>query len=62
MIWAYPEIICLQGFKRGVNNKGADLTALMHRLVCTFVGCMQQSGFLTLKPIMMFLLLFLGAK
>ena len=26
-----------------LNNKGADQIARMHRLVCTFVVCMQQS-------------------
>ena len=26
-----------------LNNKGADQTAQMHRLVCEFVGSMQQS-------------------
>ena len=26
-----------------MNNKGADQTVLMYRLVCTFVICMQQN-------------------
>ena len=32
------------------TNKGADQTAWMPRLVCAFVVCMQQSGFLAPRP------------
>ena len=33
------------------NNKDADQTAWMHRLVCVFVASMQPSGFLASRPI-----------
>ena len=33
------------------NNKGAGQTVRMHRLVCTFVVPIQQSSFLTSRPI-----------
>ena len=33
-----------------MNNKGADQIVQMHRLVCTFVVRIQQSGFLMMRP------------
>ena len=33
------------------NNKGTDQTMRMRRLVCTFVVCIQQSGFLAMRPV-----------
>ena len=34
-----------------MNNKGTDLSAQMHRLVCAFVVHKPRSGFLALRPI-----------
>ena len=34
-----------------MNNKGADQTAQMRRLVCAFVVSMRQTGFLAPRPI-----------
>ena len=38
-----------------MNNKGADQTAQMHRLVCTFVVRKQKSGFVTVSVLWLFL-------
>ena len=42
------EIVCLVSYRRskvqGTNNKGTDQTARMRRLVCSFVGRVQQKS------------------
>ena len=39
--WWLPG--CIYDSLQGANSKGADQTALMHRLVCTFAVCIQQN-------------------
>ena len=42
------------GTFRKANNKGADQSARMRRLVCAFVGCQPpKTGFLASWPLMM---------
>ena len=37
-----PEVIHILPIFQGVNNKDVDQAAQMYRLVCAFVGHMQQ--------------------